>query len=210
MAFVVANPEFLLDQVCNPRAGPQRSLVAQRLGPSQQQPLQSLALRDAEPCFSSGAPSLPQPFLAPLSILRYPAHNGLAGNLHTPGHLGLVQQADGLEAALLQRLEIASHSDRVSHTRIDAVSPEKVTLYYARVNKYVFPPERGELVRGVPTSYAAEPLYKTAPIAALRAPSFYEYLVLADALRDGRVRERETAERELCRRLREANERLNS
>jgi hypothetical protein len=76
--------------------------------------------------------------------------------------------------------------------------------------KYVFPPERGELVRGVPTSYAAEPLYKTAPIAALRAPSFYEYLVLADALRDGRVRERETAERELCRRLREANERLNS
>jgi hypothetical protein len=80
--------------------------------------------------------------------------------------------------------------------------------------KYVFPAERGELTRGVPTSYAAEPLlhlvaqgnepipvwaygagtqrgvafaplYKTAPIAALRDPTFYEYLVLADALRDG-------------------------
>jgi hypothetical protein len=105
--------------------------------------------------------------------------------------------------------------------------------------KYVFPPERGGLTRGVPTSYAArplrgiigqgnepipvwpyeegkqrgiafEPLYKTAPIAALRDSSFYEYLVLADALRDGRVRERKAAETELCRRFREANERLKS
>ena len=105
--------------------------------------------------------------------------------------------------------------------------------------KYIFPPERGELTRGVPTSYAAaplrgmitqgnepspvwpyaegkqrgiafEPLYKTAPIAALRDPSFYEYLALADALRDGRVRERKVAEAELCRRLREANARLKS
>jgi hypothetical protein len=105
--------------------------------------------------------------------------------------------------------------------------------------QYVFPPERGELTRGVPTSYAAEPLrsiitqgnepvpvwpyeegkqrgiafeplYKTAPIAALRDPSFYEYLALADALRDGRVRERKVAEAELRRRLREADERLKS
>ena len=97
----------------------------------------------------------------------------------------------------------------------------------------------GEITRGVPTSYAAEPLrriikqgaepipvwpyaegkqrgvsfeplYKTAPIAALRDPSFYEYLALADALRDGRVRERKTAETEMCRRLQEARERLKS
>jgi hypothetical protein len=103
--------------------------------------------------------------------------------------------------------------------------------------KYAFPAQRGELTRGVPTSYAAAPLrdmiapgsepvpvwpyeggkqrgvafaplYKTAPIAALRDPSFYEYLVLADALRDSRVRERKLAENELHRRLREANARL--
>ena len=103
--------------------------------------------------------------------------------------------------------------------------------------KYVFPPERGELTRGVPTSYAAEPLrgiiaqgndpapvwpyevgkqrgigfeplYRTAPIAALRDPSFYEYLVLADALRDGHIRERKIAENELHRRFREASARL--
>jgi hypothetical protein len=99
--------------------------------------------------------------------------------------------------------------------------------------KYAFPAEHGELTRGVPTSYAAPPLrnvirpgkepvpvwphadgtqrgiafaplYKTAPVAALRDPVFYEYLALADALRDGRARERELAERELHKRLKEA------
>jgi hypothetical protein len=105
--------------------------------------------------------------------------------------------------------------------------------------KYVFAPERGDLTRGVPTSYAAEPLrsliaqgrelppvwpyeegkqrgvafeplYKTAPQAALRDRCFYEYLVLADALRDGRTRERKLAEEELHRRLQEANARRES
>ena len=46
--------------------------------------------------------------------------------------------------------------------------------------------------------------------AALRDPSFYAYLALADALRDSRVRERKIAEKELCRRLREASERTKS
>jgi hypothetical protein len=69
----------------------------------------------------------------------------------------------------------------------------------------VWPCEEGKQ-RGI----AFEPLYKTAPIAALRDPSFYEYLALADALRDSRVRERKIAGTELCRRLREANERLKS
>ena len=102
--------------------------------------------------------------------------------------------------------------------------------------KYVFPPERGALTRGVATSYAAEPLrsmitqgkepvpvwpyeegtqrgiafeplYRTAPIAAVRDPVFYEYLALADALRDSRIRERKIAETELRSRLQEASER---
>lgn len=97
--------------------------------------------------------------------------------------------------------------------------------------QYVFPAERGELTRGVPTSYAADPLqsmiapgtepipvwpsapgsdrgmafaplYKTAPIAALRDPGFYELLALADALRGGRPRERNLAEQALRKRLR--------
>jgi hypothetical protein len=44
----------------------------------------------------------------------------------------------------------------------------------------------------------------------VRDASFYEYLALADALRDGLARERKTVEAELCRRLREANTRLKS
>jgi hypothetical protein len=96
--------------------------------------------------------------------------------------------------------------------------------------KYAFPPERGELTRGVPTGYAAEPLksrisagtdsppvwpfpegktrgysfaplYKTVPRAALRDPFLYEMLALIDAIRDGRTRERQIAEEELKVRL---------
>ena len=96
---------------------------------------------------------------------------------------------------------------------------------------YIFPSERGELTRGVPTSYPAEPLrsliapgtepmpvwaitdgdvrgvsfaplYKAAPIAALRDSCFHAYLALADALRAGRARERKLAEAALHKRLR--------
>jgi hypothetical protein len=96
--------------------------------------------------------------------------------------------------------------------------------------KYAFPAERGELTRGVPTAHAAEPLkrqiaadgdpppvwpsadgkirgysfaplYKTVPHAALRDPYLYEVLALIDAIRDGRARERQLAEKELKIRL---------
>jgi hypothetical protein len=85
--------------------------------------------------------------------------------------------------------------------------------------RYVFPPKRGALVRGVPTAVAVEPLksrflengdpppvwpypagtvrglsfsplYKNAPKAALHDPRLYELLALCDAIRSGRTRER--------------------
>jgi hypothetical protein len=88
--------------------------------------------------------------------------------------------------------------------------------------KYVFPPAKGPLVRGVPTAAAAEPLksrlledgeppavwpyaagkvrgmslaplYKGAPKAALLDPKFYSVLALCDAIRSGRTRERNLA-----------------
>jgi predicted nucleotidyltransferase len=96
--------------------------------------------------------------------------------------------------------------------------------------RYVFVPQRGEITRGMPTRYAAPPLlgviaeasepppvwpdpqgeargaafaplYKSAPKAARADPALYELLVLADAIRGGRAREREIAIRELQRRL---------
>ena len=97
--------------------------------------------------------------------------------------------------------------------------------------KYAFPVQRGETTRGVPTAYAApplsgqivangdlppiwpdpdgevrgatlEPLHKAAPKAAQKDPVLHELLALVDALRDGRVRERQLAEKELSVRLR--------
>jgi len=96
---------------------------------------------------------------------------------------------------------------------------------------YVFPPERGELTRGMPTAAAAPvlaslftdttepatvwpdpegevrgvaflPLYRTVPEAARRDPRLYDLLALVDLLRGGRARERAAAEAELCKRLR--------
>lgn len=97
--------------------------------------------------------------------------------------------------------------------------------------KYAFPALRGEATRGMPTAYAApplneaieagvdplpvwpiaegavrgltlEPLHKSVPEAAKRDSLLYEILALIDALRDGRARERQLAERELSARLR--------
>ncbi len=97
--------------------------------------------------------------------------------------------------------------------------------------KYAFPAERGEMSRGIPTSYAApplsnfiagddgpppvwpflegtvrgvalRPLYRTVPIAAQNDPILYECLALVDAIRDGRARERNIAEQELIKILR--------
>jgi hypothetical protein len=59
--------------------------------------------------------------------------------------------------------------------------------------------------QGKERGIAFKPLYKTAPGAAIRDPAFYEYLALADALRDGRARERKYAEQELHRRFQKAN-----
>ena len=97
--------------------------------------------------------------------------------------------------------------------------------------KYAFPVHRGEATRGDPTAYATpplssqivdngdlppvwpdpdgevrgatlEPLHKAAPKAARKDPALHEVLALIDALRDGRVRERRLAEKELSARLR--------
>lgn len=97
--------------------------------------------------------------------------------------------------------------------------------------KYVFPFTMGEVSRGMPTGYAAEPLrdqflsgegelvpvwpdargtvrglavaplYKTVPMAARKDDRLYEYLVLVDAVRGGRARERRKAVEILTERL---------
>jgi len=96
--------------------------------------------------------------------------------------------------------------------------------------KYSFPVERGGVTRGMPTAEGASPLrehfsdssalspvwpfakgptrgtafsplYDNVPEAATRDPKLYELLVLLDAIREGRAREREIAIRELTARI---------
>lgn len=97
--------------------------------------------------------------------------------------------------------------------------------------KYVFPATMGRSSRGMPTGYAADPLrelflasanelppvwsdadgtvrglalkplYKSVPMAAKKDQALYEYLVLIDAIRSGRARERSKAIEILQKRL---------
>jgi hypothetical protein len=96
--------------------------------------------------------------------------------------------------------------------------------------RYAFPAIVGAAKRGVPTSFGAAPLaslinstpgnvpvwpypegaargpsltpiYRTAPQAALADPVLHEWLALLDALRSGRARERELAQKLLSERL---------
>ena len=98
--------------------------------------------------------------------------------------------------------------------------------------KFVFIPERGEMVRGLPTAHAAapmkeefiadgepppvwpdpngevrgisfSPLYKSVPKAAKLDPRLYELLVLVDAIRSGQARERDFAVKEMKKRLKQ-------
>lgn len=119
------------------------------------------------------------------------------------------------------------HGSEMNH-RLNVGALEEFLIHGV---KYAFPAERGGMTRGVPTSYAAEPLskmiaagddpvpvwshpegkrrgvsfaplYRTVPAAALRDPLLYQQLALVDAIRDGRARERKLAERELSKLLR--------
>jgi len=93
---------------------------------------------------------------------------------------------------------------------------------------YVYPQHPGSLVRGIPTAHSAEPLNKiiqseepyvwpysegtvrgqaieplhiNVPEASLKDKYFYEYMALCDAIRLGRIREKNMALEELEKRL---------
>jgi hypothetical protein len=124
--------------------------------------------------------------------------------------------------ALENRPNIAALEEFLTHGLKYAFPAERWKAYAGSCNLYgaaplraliaptddpipVWPYEEGKQ-RGV----SLAPLYKTAPMAALRDEHFYQLLVLADALREGRARERKIAETELRRRLREVNAEFKS
>lgn len=111
----------------------------------------------------------------------------------------------------------------------DAVNRSNLLEFVVHGVKYAFPPERGQLTRGIPTAHAVsplkemfvhdlqppvwphpegsirgeglEPIYRSAPGAALKNHQLYELLALVDAVRAGCARERELAKKELEKRL---------
>ena len=111
----------------------------------------------------------------------------------------------------------------------DRVNTRALEEFLVHGIKYAFPPEKGGMIRGIPTASAAEPLnrkmtqeepvpvwpfekgdrrgysfqplYKRVPQAALKDRELYQLLALVDALRDGSARERALARRELSARL---------
>ncbi len=131
--------------------------------------------------------------------------------------------------------EVHSAIHRLRGARLVSVKdkPNLVGLEESLVHgvKYTFPAKRGEVTRGVPTSFAAEPLksevtfsnvlipvwpwrdgeargVELEPLtesvagAATRDQKLYELLALVDAIRDGRARERNLTEHDLVNRLR--------
>lgn len=128
-----------------------------------------------------------------------------------------------LKRALVAQLGV-SENDKI---RPIISSLEEFLLHGIR---YAFPPERGELSRGIPTAHAAppleslfqqgdepppvwpdaegkvrgvsfSPLYKAVPKAVREDAKLYELLALVDAIRGGRARERALAVKELKKRL---------
>lgn len=133
------------------------------------------------------------------------------------------QMHSGVRRAVESRLAVQQGNEIVPNIR-------NLSEFLIHGLKYVFPVERGELTRGIPTGYAApplnelfadsnepppvwpypegkvrgisfSPLSRHAPSAALADDKLYELLVLVDAIRGGRVREQKNAIDELEKRL---------
>jgi DNA-binding Lrp family transcriptional regulator len=111
---------------------------------------------------------------------------------------GIVKKA--LQEFLLYGLRYAFPAERGSLTRGMATSIGAPPLAHEfradEADLPVWPDAKGE-VRG----YELKPLYRSVPQAARQDPKLYEWLALADALRDGRARERSLAQEMVKKRL---------
>lgn len=146
----------------------------------------------------------------------------LANDLH--------MSASEINAAVKRDLQAGLLIPPSGESRNPQPNRKALTEFLVHGIKYAFPPDRGELTRGVPTCYAApplkstivqssdpppvwpcpdgnvrgysfSPLYPSVPKAVSADEKLYEFLVLVDAIRDGRARERNLAISELTKRL---------
>lgn len=142
-----------------------------------------------------------------------------------PGLAGALRMSASEAHAAVKRAAKSGLVDETSRTARRSALLE----FLVHGLRYMIPPVWTGVSRGVPTSYAAAPLnssivgsdlppvwpyaegdtrgqgltpiYASVPQAALGDATVYEWLTLADAIRSGRARERETAIRLLEKRL---------
>lgn len=107
-----------------------------------------------------------------------------------------------LEEFLIHGVKYAYPPDKGGPTRgiltAHAASPMKEWIVQGDDLPPVWPCPEGE-----ETGYAFSPLFKSVPAAVQEDKKLYEMLVLVDAIRDGRARERDYASEQLRHRLRE-------
>jgi hypothetical protein len=165
----------------------------------------------------------PQDVLVVLKLLALGQKSWSYAGLADQLGMSTSQLHSAVKRALAAHLAVRKGEDIVPHLR-------NLEEFLVSGLKYVFVPEQGELTRGMPTSYAASPLekhfaaaqepppvwphpkgsvrgmsfsplYALAPRAAQKDAKLYELLVLVDAIRGGRARERELAIKELKKHL---------
>jgi hypothetical protein len=129
VAFVAGDAKLPLDQIGHARAGPQGSLISQRLWSLREQLGEPLTVISREERLAAGAASFPQAVFAAGPIALHSACHGLSCDMHTARHFRLVPpllpQADCGEAASFRSIEIASNSGGITYTRLDTVWREK-------------------------------------------------------------------------------------
>ena len=169
---------------------------------------------------------LPQDILL---VLKFQALQGPSGSSGYPTWT-FTELGDAIGISSSQAHTGMNRAIEADLIRRDGSVKAKALLETLLATKHYFPGKFGGLTRGIPTGYAApplssqipmsdepppvwpyaegtvqglsfEPLYKTAPQAAIADKVLYEYLALVDSLRSGRAREAALAREELQRRL---------
>ena len=142
-------------------------------------------------------------------------------------HHTLAQELGMSQSEVTQSLNRSKYAGLIDNERkkVNRIAFSEFILHGL---SYAFPQQPGALVRGVLTAHAAEPLnqlihssekyvwpyakgtdrgqaiepmYNTAVEASLKDHDLYELLTLVDALRVGKVREKELAKKELEKRI---------
>lgn len=162
----------------------------------------------------------PQDVVILLKILTFSTNDWTLADIANSLKISISEVSGALERCRISGLI------NQSKKKVNKLSLREFLIYGL---KYIYPAQIGAPVRGIATAHSAppinshitegkdilvwanskgtrrgnsvSPLYSTVPKVVLAQPELYEYLVIVDTLRVGRVREKEIAIVELDKRL---------